>query len=114
MEYAYAALLLTEAGEELNERTLRAVLESANCDVSESRVKALVAALEGVDVDSVAPDDGGQFEDEAASDPSGDLDTTEGGDWQQATEVTDETPGEATTDPAGDERTSGDIADESG
>ena len=52
MEYAYSVLLLSETGEELNEQNLRAVLEAANCSVSESRVKALIAALEGVDVGS--------------------------------------------------------------
>lgn len=55
MEYAYATLLLNESNEELNEENLTAVLEAANCDVVESRVKALVAALEGVDVDDVGP-----------------------------------------------------------
>jgi len=51
MEYVYAALILHETDEELNEDNLTAVLESAGADVEESRVKALVAALEDVDIE---------------------------------------------------------------
>ena len=54
MHYTYAALLLDETGEELNERNITAVLEAAGTDVTASRVKALVAALEGVEVDASA------------------------------------------------------------
>ena len=51
MEYVYAALILNESGEEINEDNLTAVLDAAGVDVEESRVKALVAALEDVDID---------------------------------------------------------------
>jgi 50S ribosomal protein L12P len=51
MEYVYAALILNEAGEELDEDSITAVLESAGVDVEDSRVKALVAALEDVDIE---------------------------------------------------------------
>ncbi|MFB6105295.1 MAG: 50S ribosomal protein P1 [Halobacteriaceae archaeon] len=51
MEYVYAALILHESGEELNEENITDVLEAAGIDVEESRVKALVAALEDVDID---------------------------------------------------------------
>ena len=51
MEYVYAALILHETDEEINEDNLTGVLEAAGVDVEESRVKALVAALEDVDVD---------------------------------------------------------------
>ncbi|WP_299234660.1 50S ribosomal protein P1 [Natronomonas sp.] len=51
MEYVYAALILHETGEEINEDNLTGVLEAAGVDVEESRVKALVAALEDVDVE---------------------------------------------------------------
>ncbi|WP_122089994.1 50S ribosomal protein P1 [Halalkalicoccus subterraneus] len=50
MEYVYAALILNETGEEINEDNLTSVLEAAGTDVEESRVKALVAALEDVDI----------------------------------------------------------------
>ena len=109
MEYAYAALLLSEAGEELNERNLRAVLEAANCAVSESRVKALVAALEGVDVDGVGPGTVAEADLElpanADTDPDDDGESTGGG---------AETPAEATPKPDGGDATSGDSSDESG
>jgi large subunit ribosomal protein L12 len=51
MEYIYAALILNETDEEINEDNITAVLEAANVDVEESRVKALVAALEDVDIE---------------------------------------------------------------
>jgi|SRR6056297_1603023 len=51
MEYVYAALILNESGEEINEDNLTDVLDAAGVDVEESRVKALVAALEDVDIE---------------------------------------------------------------
>ena len=51
MEYVYAALILHETDEEINEENLTGVLEATGVDVEESRVKALVAALEDVDVE---------------------------------------------------------------
>jgi large subunit ribosomal protein L12 len=51
MEYVYAALILNESGEEINEENLTGVLEAAGVDVEQSRVKALVAALEDVEID---------------------------------------------------------------
>ncbi len=51
MEYVYAALILNETDEEINEENITGVLEAAGVDVEESRVKALVAALEDVDIE---------------------------------------------------------------
>jgi large subunit ribosomal protein L12 len=51
MEYVYAALILHETDEEINEENLTDLLEAAGVEVEESRVKALVAALEDVDVE---------------------------------------------------------------
>ncbi|TKX78002.1 50S ribosomal protein P1 [Halorubrum sp. SD626R] len=51
MEYVYAALILNETGEEINEDNITGVLEAAGVDVEESRAKALVAALEDVDIE---------------------------------------------------------------
>jgi len=51
MEYVYAALILNESGDEINEDNLTDVLEAAGVSVEESRVKALVAALEDVDIE---------------------------------------------------------------
>ncbi|WP_435552518.1 50S ribosomal protein P1 [Natrinema sp. CGMCC1.2065] len=63
MEYVYAALILNESGEEINEDNLTNVLDAAGVDVEESRVKALVAALEDVDIDDAVS--------EAAAVPAG-------------------------------------------
>ena len=63
MEYVYAALILNETDEELNEDNLTNVLDAAGVDVEESRVKALVAALEDVDIDDAVS--------EAAAVPAG-------------------------------------------
>ena len=106
MEYVYAALILNESGEEINEENLTSVLESASIDVEQSRVKALVAALEDVDIEEAveeatavpaaggaggaggaAPadtggeeetDDGGEEEAEADADEGGDDDEEDG------------------------------------
>ncbi len=51
MEYVYAALLLHKAGKEINEANVEAVLKAAGIDVDSGRVKALVAALEGTDIE---------------------------------------------------------------
>ncbi|MFC4544665.1 50S ribosomal protein P1 [Halosolutus amylolyticus] len=63
MEYVYAALILNETDEEINEDNLTDVLDAAGVDVEESRVKALVAALEDVDIDEAVS--------EAAAVPAG-------------------------------------------
>ncbi|MCQ1534141.1 50S ribosomal protein P1 [Methanosarcina sp. KYL-1] len=51
MEYIYAALLLHNAGKDITEEAVSAVLQAAGIEVNEARVKALVAALEGVDIE---------------------------------------------------------------
>ena len=51
MEYIYAALLLHNAGKAITEEAITAVLKAAGIEVNEARVKALVAALEGVDIE---------------------------------------------------------------
>lgn len=53
MEYVYAALLLHSVGKEINEENLKAVLQAAGVEPDEARIKALVAALEGVNIDEV-------------------------------------------------------------
>ncbi|MHC1756556.1 MAG: 50S ribosomal protein P1 [Methanosarcina sp.] len=51
MEYIYAALLLHNAGKAITEEAITAVLQAAGIEVNESRAKALVAALDGVDIE---------------------------------------------------------------
>jgi len=51
MEYIYAALLLHNAGKPITEEAITAVLQAAGIEVNESRAKALVAALEGVNIE---------------------------------------------------------------
>ena len=51
MEYIYAAMLLHKAGKEITANAVKAVLTAAGVHVDEARVKALVAALEGVNIE---------------------------------------------------------------
>ncbi|MDF1538255.1 MAG: 50S ribosomal protein P1 [Candidatus Thorarchaeota archaeon] len=51
MEYVYSALLLHKAGQKLTQKAMDAVLTAAGVDPDKGRVKALLAALEGVDID---------------------------------------------------------------
>ncbi|MBU1201275.1 MAG: 50S ribosomal protein P1 [Nanoarchaeota archaeon] len=51
MEYVYGAMLLHKAGQKVNEDSLKKVLEAAGVKVDASRVKALVAALQNVDIE---------------------------------------------------------------
>jgi large subunit ribosomal protein L12 len=51
MEYIYAALLLHSAGKEITEDAVKATLSAAGVEVDDARVKALVAALEGVNIE---------------------------------------------------------------
>ena len=111
MEYVYAALILNETDAEINEENLTDVLEAAGVDVEESRVKALVAALEDVDIDDAVeqaaavpattggaaggagdeaePDDDGGDEEEAEE-----ADADEGGDDDDDDEASGEGLGE--------------------
>jgi len=51
MEYVYAAMLLHKAGKKIDEPSLKKVLEAAGITPDETRIKALVATLQGVDID---------------------------------------------------------------
>ena len=51
MEYIYAAMLLHTAGQEVNEESVKKVLEAAGSDADDARVKALIAPLEDVDIE---------------------------------------------------------------
>ena len=51
MEYIYTAMLLHKAGKEINEDNVKKVLTATGVEVDEARVKALVAALQGVNIE---------------------------------------------------------------
>ena len=95
MEYVYAALILHETDEEINEENLTDVLEAAGVDVEESRVKALVAALEDVDVEEAI--------ETAAAVPAG-----------GAAEETDEEEAEEADEADADEEEAADDEDDGG
>lgn len=51
MEYVYAAMLLHSAGKKVSEDALTKVLKAADVSVDATRVKALTAALDGVNIE---------------------------------------------------------------
>ncbi|MCL4444288.1 MAG: 50S ribosomal protein P1 [Thermoplasmataceae archaeon] len=53
MEYVYGALLLHSAGSEIDEEKLKKVLEGAGLKPDESRLKALVSSMKGVNIEEV-------------------------------------------------------------
>lgn len=98
MEYVYAALILNETDEEINEANITAVLDAAGVDVEESRVKALVAALEDVDIEEAV--------EQAAAVPAGGAAAPAGGAAEGELEEGDEE--------GGDEEEEAEAADEGG
>jgi large subunit ribosomal protein L12 len=112
MEYVYAALILNETGEEINEDNLTGVLEAAGADVEESRVKALVAALEDVDIEEAVQgaaavpaggagggaaaggDAGGAEAEEAEADEGGEEEEAEEAEADEGGDDDDEADGE--------------------
>ena len=51
MEYVYSAMLLHSAGQPVNEENVKKVLTAAGVKTDAARVKALVASLEGVNIE---------------------------------------------------------------
>jgi len=51
MEYIYSAMLLHAAGKEINDKNVTDVLKAAGVEADSSRVKALTASLDGVDLE---------------------------------------------------------------
>ncbi|MFW6230520.1 MAG: 50S ribosomal protein P1 [Nanoarchaeota archaeon] len=51
MEYVYAAMLLYKSGKDISEDAVTKVLQAAGVEVDTAKVKALVAALDGVDME---------------------------------------------------------------
>lgn len=52
MEYMYGSLLLHKLGKPVNEENLKKVVSAAGAEVDEAKVKTLIAALKGVDIDA--------------------------------------------------------------
>lgn len=53
MEYIYSVMLLNKAGKTVDEKSVSAVLEAAGVKADAAKVKSLIAALDGVDVEKV-------------------------------------------------------------
>ena len=51
MEYIYAALLLHNSGKEVTEDGMTAIMKAAGVEAEVGRVKALISALNDVDID---------------------------------------------------------------
>ena len=51
MEYIYAALLLHKAGKKVDENGVKAVLTAAGVAADAARIKGLIAALDGVNIE---------------------------------------------------------------
>ncbi len=51
MEYIYAALLLHSSGKEITEEGISAVMEAAGIEADRGRIKGLINALNGVNID---------------------------------------------------------------
>ena len=51
MEYIYAAMILHSAEKDINEENVKSIIEAAGIDADDARVKALIAALEDVDIE---------------------------------------------------------------
>jgi len=51
MEYVYACMLLHSAKKDINEANMKAVLKAAGITADEGRIKSLLAALEGINIE---------------------------------------------------------------
>ena len=51
MQEVYAALMLHESGQPVNEDNVKKILSSAGSNVDDAKIKALVASLSGVNID---------------------------------------------------------------
>lgn len=71
MEYIYSAMLLHSAKKPVNEANVKKVLEAAGVKPDEGRVKALVAALDGVDIDAAVKEAAVPVAAPAAAAPTG-------------------------------------------
>ncbi|NCN98820.1 50S ribosomal protein P1 [Candidatus Pacearchaeota archaeon CG10_big_fil_rev_8_21_14_0_10_35_219] len=50
MEYIYGALLLHKLGQPVNEDNLKKVISATGAEVDDTKIKTLIASLQGVDI----------------------------------------------------------------
>ncbi len=50
MEYIYATLLLHKLGKEINEESLKKIIEATGTEADEAKIKTLIASLRNVDI----------------------------------------------------------------
>jgi len=51
MEYIYAAMILQSVDKDINEANVKSIIEAAGIEADDARIKALIAALEDVDIE---------------------------------------------------------------
>jgi len=71
MELIYAAMLLHKAGKEINEANVKKVIEAAGIKKDDAQIKALVSALDGVDIEKAIKEAAMPVAAPAASAPAG-------------------------------------------
>lgn len=73
MELIYAAMLLHKAGKEINEANVKKVIEAAGIKKDDAQIKALVSALDGVDIEKAIKEAAMPVAAPAASAPAGET-----------------------------------------
>ena len=58
MEYIYAALLLHQAGKQVDEAGITKIVAASGASVDEAQVKSVIASLQGVDIEKAIADAG--------------------------------------------------------
>ncbi|MEM5815057.1 MAG: 50S ribosomal protein L12 [Candidatus Aenigmatarchaeota archaeon] len=53
MNEVYAVLLLHESKKEINEENIKRVLSAVGVEIDENRIKALLKAIEGINIDEI-------------------------------------------------------------
>lgn len=51
MEYIYAAMILHNTEKDINEENVKSIIEAAGIEANDARIKAVIAALEDVDIE---------------------------------------------------------------
>jgi len=51
MEYIYAAMILHSTDKDINEESIKSIIEAAGIEADDARIKALIAALEDINIE---------------------------------------------------------------